>query len=212
MAAAVERALGHCDGFLGGFGEALGLALGSALLGHLVQLGLGALDLSEGGNVLTRVERAFDQVAANADQGAEQRQIVDLLRRSPVRRSRPRPIRSIAPNRPGPPTSFIASSASNRGLQGHRIGDPVAVGHPQDRFVDSAVQRLEEMMRPELELDVLDQPVVDHQRAQQRGLGFDILRKGLESPVLTRTRRCGRLRPWRCSYARAGPTSKREQK
>ncbi len=58
----------------------LGLAFGAALLGHLVQLGLGALDLSEGGNVLTRVERAFDQVAADADQRAEQRQIVDLVR------------------------------------------------------------------------------------------------------------------------------------
>ena len=78
MAAAVERALGHCERFLGGVGEGLRLAFGAALLRHLVQFGLGALDLSEGGNILTRVERAFDQVAANADQGAEQRQIVDL--------------------------------------------------------------------------------------------------------------------------------------
>ena len=58
-------------------------ALGAALLGDLVQLGLGALDLSEGGNVLTRVERAFDQVAADANQRPEQRQIVDLLREVP---------------------------------------------------------------------------------------------------------------------------------
>ena len=67
MAAAIERALGHFERFLGGFGEGLCLALGSPSLGHLVQFGLGALDLSEGGNVLTRVERAFDQVAAYAD-------------------------------------------------------------------------------------------------------------------------------------------------
>jgi len=79
VAAAVERALGHGDGELGGLGEGLGPALGSPLLGHLVQLGLGALDLSEGGNVLTRVERAFDQVATNANQCTEQRQIVDLV-------------------------------------------------------------------------------------------------------------------------------------
>ena len=59
--------------------KALGLALGAALLRHLVQFGLGALDLSEGGNILTRVERAFDQVATNANQCPEQRQIVDLF-------------------------------------------------------------------------------------------------------------------------------------
>ena len=66
--------------------KVLALPSAPALLGDLVQLGLGALDLSEGGNVLTRVERAFDQVAADADQGAEQREIVDLLRRSRARR------------------------------------------------------------------------------------------------------------------------------
>ena len=44
----------------------------------LVKLGFSALDLSEGGNVLTRIERAFHEVAADADEGAEQREIVDL--------------------------------------------------------------------------------------------------------------------------------------
>ena len=42
----------------------------------------------------------------------------------------------------------------------------------------------------QLELDVLDQPVVDHQRAEQRRLRLDILREGSEV-LLTRTRRCG---------------------
>ena len=37
------------------------------------------------------------------------------------------------------------------------------------------MQRLEEMMRLQPDLDVLDQPVVDHQRAEQRGLRLDIL-------------------------------------
>ena len=51
------------------------------------------------------------------------------------------------------------------------------VGQPQDGLVDPPVQRLEEMVRLQPELDVLDQPVVDHQRAQQRGLRLDILRQ-----------------------------------
>src|SRR5207248_4747419 len=83
MAAAVERALGHGERVFGGVGEALGLALGAAFFRHFVELGLGALDLSEGGNVLTRVERAFDQVTTNANQRPEQREIVDLLREVP---------------------------------------------------------------------------------------------------------------------------------
>ena len=65
---------------LRGLAEALGLAFGAALLRDLVQLGLGALDLSEGGNILTRVERAFHELAADADEGAQQREIVDLGR------------------------------------------------------------------------------------------------------------------------------------
>jgi hypothetical protein len=59
-------------------------------------------------------------------------------------------------------------------LQRDRVGDHVLVGGAQDGVVDAAVQRLEEMFGPELELDVLDQPVVDHQRAQQRGLRLDV--------------------------------------
>jgi hypothetical protein len=37
------------------------------------------------------------------------------------------------------------------------------------------VERLEEMMRLELQLDILDQPIVDHQRAKKRRLRLDIL-------------------------------------
>ena len=98
MAAAVERALGHFERFLGGVGEGLGLALGAPLLRHFVQLGLGALDLSEGGNILTRVERAFDQVTAHANQGTKQRQIIDLLGEVPCPdhgRARSRQLRQI---------------------------------------------------------------------------------------------------------------------
>jgi hypothetical protein len=40
------------------------------------------------------------------------------------------------------------------------------------------MQRLEEMVRLQPYLDVLDQPVVDHQRAEKRRFRFDILREG----------------------------------
>ena len=127
MAAAVERALGHLERFLGRVGEGLGLALGAAFLGDLVKLGLGALDLSEGGNVLTRVERAFDQVAAYADQRPEQRQIVDLLRKVPRPdhgRARSRQLRQIC----GAANLFYRFVGFEQRPQGYRVGDPVAVG------------------------------------------------------------------------------------
>ena len=55
-------------------------------------------------------------------------------------------------------------------------GDRNADQH-RDHLIDTAVQRLKEMVGPELELDVLGQPVVDHQRAEQRRLRLYIMRK-----------------------------------
>ena len=71
-----------------------------------------------------------------------------------------------------------------------------AVGDAQDRIVDAAVERLEEMLRAELELDVLDQPVVDHQRAKQRGLGLDILGKRGGRGRFGALVEFGQFRPW----------------
>ena len=62
-------------------------------------------------------------------------------------------------------------------LQRDRVGDHILVGHAQHRFVDAAVQRLEEMVRLQPDLDVLDDAIVDHQRAKQRRLRFDVLRQ-----------------------------------
>jgi hypothetical protein len=59
--------------------------------------------------------------------------------------------------------------------QGHRRGDHVAVDELQYLLVDAGVERLVEMVGPELELDVLGQPVVDHQRAEQRRLRLHVL-------------------------------------
>jgi hypothetical protein len=99
MAAAVEGLFSELERFLGRFAEALRLAFGAALLRDLVQFGFGALDLSEGGNVLTRIERAFHEIAAHADQGAQQREVVDLsgkVPRSDHRRARTRQLGEIS--------------------------------------------------------------------------------------------------------------------
>jgi hypothetical protein len=46
-------------------------------------------------------------------------------------------------------------------------------------LVDAAVERLEEMLRPQLQLDVLGEPVVDHQSAEQGRLRLHIVGQGL---------------------------------
>ena len=75
-----------CERELGRLAEALGLALGAALFGDLVKLGLGLLDLVERRHFLAGVERALDQVAPDTDQRPQQGQVVDLLRRNRARR------------------------------------------------------------------------------------------------------------------------------
>jgi hypothetical protein len=44
---------------------------------------------------------------------------------------------------------------------------------------DAPVQRLEEMLGPQLDRDILDDAVVDHQRAKKGGLRLDIARQAL---------------------------------
>ena len=79
MPAAVERALGLLERFLGRVGEALGAPFRAAFLGDLVELGLGALDLRQRSDLVAGVERALDHVAADPDERAQKREIVDLL-------------------------------------------------------------------------------------------------------------------------------------
>ena len=177
MPARFERPLGHLHRQRRGLGEALHPARHIALLGDLVQRDLGRLDAILRIDLLAGVERALDHVAADLDQRAQQREIVDLLRevaRADQRRA--------AVGQPGEIGRAAELAHRLVGLEHRperdRIGDQIAVDHPQYGVVDPPVQRLEEMLGAELELDILDQPIVDHQRAEQRGLGLDILGQG----------------------------------
>ena len=158
----------------GRLAERLGLAVGSALLGDPVELGLGLLDLRHRGDLLAGVERILDQLAADPDQRAQQGEVVDLL--GEIARADHRRARSGELGEIGRAADLLHPLVGvEQRPQRDRIGDSVGVGHPEDGFVDAAVQRLEEMVRAKLELDVLDQPVVDHQRPEERRLGLDIL-------------------------------------
>ena len=141
-------------------------ALAAAFLGDPVERRLGRLDLALGIDLLAGVERLLDHLAADADQRAEQRQLVDLL--GEVARADDRGAAAGQLGEIGGAAQLLHLLVRlEQRPQGHRRGDHVAVDQPQDLLVDPGVQRLEEMVGAKLELDVLGQPVVDHQRAEQ---------------------------------------------
>ena len=177
-AAGVERLLGHLHGHPGRHREALHRAFAAALLGDPVERRLGILDLALGIDLVAGVERLLDHLAADPDQRAQQGEIVDLLgeiARADDRRAAAGQLGEIG--RPAELLHLLVRLEQRP--QSHRAGDHVAVEQAQDLLVDPAVQRLEEMLGPQLELDVLGEPVVDHQRAEQGGLRLDILGQGL---------------------------------
>ena len=177
-AAGVERLFGHLDRRGRRLGEGLDAALAAAFLGDPVERRLGILDLALGIDLVGGVERLLDHLAADADQGAQQREIVDLLgeiARADDRRARAGELGEIGR---AAELLHLLVRLEHR-PQRHRAGDHVAIEQAQDLLVDAAVQRLEEMLGAQLELDVLGQPVVDHQRAEQRRLGLDIVGQGL---------------------------------
>src|SRR3546814_20378288 len=109
-AAGIERLLGHLDGELGRLGEGLDRALAATLFRDPVECAFGGLDLFERGDVLAGVERLLHHLAADADEGAEQSEIIDLPRQNTrATDSRPAPgplghLRRAAPP-PSPPLS-----------------------------------------------------------------------------------------------------------
>ncbi len=176
MPARVQRALGLLDRQLGRFAEALDLALAPALFGDAVEFALGAFDLGERRHLFRRIECALDHVAPDRDQRAEQGEIINLL--GEIAGADDRRARSGQLGEIGRATDLAHCVVGlEHRAKCNRVGDHILVGHAEDGVVDAAVQRLEIMVRAKLQLNVLNQPVVDHQRAEQRCLRLDIMRE-----------------------------------
>jgi hypothetical protein len=139
------------------------------------------------------VSIAFRPAAADLDQRAQHREVIDLLRevaRTDQRRARPG---QAAPDRRVRPARACRIGLEHR-PQRHRRRGMCCDRMRLDRFEDAAVERLEEMVGSELDLDVLGDAVVDHHRAQQRGFRLHILRQARE------------VRPaWAAKWVRARP-------
>ena len=154
--------------------EGLDRARDLALLGDLVQRELRRLYLRQRSDIGRGIKGARRHVATDADHLAEQRQVVDLLGEVARRDQRAGLLGQLG-EVSGAADLLHRLVALEQRLQGDRGGDHVAIRQRQDLLVDAAVQRLVEMLRSKLEHDVLDEPVVDHQRAEQRRLRLQVL-------------------------------------
>ena len=83
VAARLQRLFHVSDRFGGCRQEAFHAARFAFAFGNFIQRGFRRLNLSLGIDILAGVERVFNQSATNADQFAQQRQIVYLLRKIP---------------------------------------------------------------------------------------------------------------------------------
>jgi len=164
------------DRELGRLREGLHTALLAALFRDAIQCDFGLLDLALGIDRFGRVDRLLDHLAPDADQRAQQRQIIDLRRKvacADQGGARTGQLREIGRSAQFPELGIALEHRPQR----DRVGDHVAIDHLQYGFVDAAMRRLEEMVGPELELDVLGQPVIDHQRTEQSRLRLHIVGK-----------------------------------
>ncbi len=135
MPARIERALGILDRLGRRLEEALDRALFAALLRHPVERDLGLLDLRLGIDLVGGVHRALDHPAPDADQRAQQREIVDLrgeVARADQRRARAGELRQIG----GAAELLHRLVGLEQRAQRHRVGDHVLVDDAQDLRVD----------------------------------------------------------------------------
>ncbi len=173
MTAAVERALRHLHRHGGGGREALDRSGFALALRYLVERDFRLLDLLAGIDILARIKSVFNKFPANIHKLPEKCQIINL-RREVARAQERRPIAGQL-GEITDATQFLQRGVLfQQRLQRYRVGDHVPLDKLHDRFVDAAMQGLEEMLSFQLELDILHDAVVDHQRAQQRCLRLHV--------------------------------------
>ena len=173
-AARIHRRFGHLDRGQRSIAESGGLAPGRCAFGHAEQIRLGLGNAVHRRGVFRCIERAFDQPAPDADQFAQQRQIVNLLCQL---------ARGEQAGAAGGQLRQIGRAAQvfqrlvrfEIGTQGDRRGGGVAFDQHQHAFVNAGVQGFEEMFWPDRHRQFLDHPVIDQHRAQKRRFGFEII-------------------------------------
>ena len=157
-----------------------------AFLGQHEQPLLGRLDLLAAALRQGRIVRLVDQLLADMDQPALERQVVqqptillgidDALGRAREPGKVLRPVQF--------PQGLVILE---RELQGYVIGEPPAFDEPRHCSEDSAMHWLVEMLRSQVLAHSMVRLVIDQNGPEQRLLGFDIMR------LCAKTRRCAAL-------------------
>ena len=176
---------GHVDRDLERVGEALEAAVVAAGLGDLIEAPLGLLDLIARARIDRRVIGDIDDVLADRDQFAPHRQVVDV---APVivgvddgRRFGREP-RQILRHRDAADIVL-----AEKGLQRDRRRELAGANHRAGDLEDAAMNLLDEMLAPKKVGDAVEGVVVDQDRAEQRLLGVEVVRRRAVGALL----RCG---------------------
>ncbi len=176
MSVALIGAVGHVYRDGQRIGEALEAAVVAAGLGDGVELALGFLDLLARRGVDRRIEGRVDDLLADVDQIAAHREIVDraaVILGVDDRRGLGGETRQIALNR----DAFGQFHAAQKGLERNDGGQLSRADQLSANLIDAPVQLLGKMLRAQEVRHAVERVVVEQQRAKQRLLRFDIMRR-----------------------------------
>ena len=184
LAAALERRVRGVKRAGHRLQERLEAAFGHALFGQLVQRLLGRLDLVLGVLVHGDGGRAGRDVVAQPDQFAAQREFADHLR--VVARGIGRHRRTGQARQIGRPAQFLQPRVLfHERLDRHRARQRVPGDALGAKFVDAAVDRVEEMLGLDDPGDRIEHVVVGQERAQKLLLRLDRERDGRRVGIVT---------------------------
>ena len=152
-------------------------------LGYTIERGFRFLDLFLRIHRLAGIQRAFDEGPPDTDQFAQQRQIVDLV--GEVAGTDQAGAVAGQFGQIGRATQCLHRLVRLEiGFQGHRSDHHILVEQLQRLFVDPAVQWLVKMFRPQTDLHIFRDAVVDQQRAKKGRLCLDIARQALSFTLI----------------------------
>ena len=171
MSVALIGAVGHVYGDRQRVGETLEAAVVASGLGDGVELALGFLDLLARRGVDRRIKSRVDDFLADADQIAAHREIVILC--VDDRRGLGGETRQIALNC----HAFGQFHTAQEGLERNDGGELSRADQLSANLVDAPVQLLGKMLRAQEVRHAVERVVVEQQRAKQRLLRFDIMRR-----------------------------------
>ncbi len=166
----------HIDRGREGLGKALEAGIKTSRFGDFVKLALGILDMARRRGVDRRVVGEVDHILADRDQIAADREVIDgaaeILGIDDRGRLGGEPRQVLIERKAGD----IQIGRQER-LQGHRRRQLVGADQTAGKLKDLPMNRLEEMLWLKEVGDAVERLVIDQDRAQQRLLSLDIMRR-----------------------------------